>query len=329
MKYRHLTEEERYHIYELKSEGFTQIAIAGCIGYSRSTISRELSRNRGERGYRPRQANLKATERLSIRGKSNVKRASESAWEYAKLQLVNEQWSPEQIAGRLVHDKQETISHETIYKKILVDKQSGGRLHIHLRCQKKRKKRYGSARSNRGTIKNRVDIDERPAIVNERKRVGDWEGDTIIGSHKKGAVIASMVERKSRFTKLAKSKDKTSKNVISSINQCMGFTKSLVFTITLDNGKEFGLHDKLSTVLGAKVFFAKPYHSWERGLNENTNGLVRQYFPKKSSFDRITPAELQQVEDKLNNRPRKCLGFKTPFEIFNRDTKKQFVALRI
>ncbi len=203
MDYKHLTEEERYQIDDLQREGFSQADIAAQMGRSRSTLSRELRRNKGERGYRPRQAQQKAMERLVERGKSNVKRASMGAWEYAKQQLVNEQWSPEQIAGRLELEGQETISHETIYQRILEDKNEGGSLYTHLRCKKKRKKRYGSGKSRRGAIPNRVDIDQRPKVVDDKKRIGDWEGDTIIGAHDGGAVIASMVERKSRLTCLA------------------------------------------------------------------------------------------------------------------------------
>ena len=200
MDYKHLTEEERYQIDDLRREGFKQNQIAKKLGRSPSTLSRELHRNQGERGWRPRQAQHKATERLSIRGTHNARKLSETAWSYAKKHLVEEQWSPQQIAGRAKLECLPTISHETIYQRILDDKYAGGNLYLHLRCKKKRKKRYGSARSARGTIPNRVDIDKRPAVVDSRKRIGDWEGDTIIGSHTKGAVIASIVERKSRYT---------------------------------------------------------------------------------------------------------------------------------
>jgi transposase, IS30 family len=328
MDYMHLTEEERYQIDDLKREGFTQTAIAKKLGRSRSTLSRELRRNEGDRGWRPRQAQLKAIDRLATRGSGNVKRANDAAWEYAKEHLQNDQWSPEQIAGRLELEGLETISHETIYQRILDDKNAGGTLYTHLRCKKKRKKRYGSARPARSVIPNRVDIDERPAIVDNRERVGDWEGDTIIGAYDGGAVIASMVERKSRFTCLAKSKNKTTTAVTSSINKRMLPLADLVSTITLDNGTEFSLHEIMSETLDADVYFAKPYHSWERGLNENTNGLVRQYYPKKVSFDSISDDELRYVEDKINNRPRKCLGYKTPFEVLSKSYEKRCVALR-
>jgi IS30 family transposase len=329
MDYIHLTEEERYHIDDLLREGFSQSAIAKKLGRSPATLSRELRRNKGERGWRPRQAQIKATERLTVRGAANVKRASACAWEYAKEHIENEQWSPEQIAGRLELEGLETISHETIYQRILDDKNAGGILHTHLRSKKKRKKRYGSAKSSRGTIPNRVDIDQRPAIVDSRKRFGDWEGDTIIGAHDGGAVIASMVERKSRYTRLSKANDKTTIAVTESINKIMLPIANMVSTITFDNGREFSQHHTISETLDADIYFAKPYHSWERGLNENTNGLVRQYFPKKVPFDKITDEALQDVAKKLNNRPRKCLDYKTPFEVFSKSCEKRGVALRV
>lgn len=328
MDYKHLTEEERYQIDDLRREGFNQKQIAKKIKRSPSTLSRELRRNEGERGWRPRQAQLKSVERLVARGSNNARKISEAAWQYAEKYLTEDQWSPQQIAGRAKLEDLETISHETIYQRILENKNEGGNLYTHLRCKKKRKKRYGSARSTRGAIPNRVDIDQRPAIVDSRKRTGDWEGDTIIGSHDGGAVIASMVERKSRFTVLAKSKNKTTKEVTESINQHMLPIAELVHTITLDNGKEFSFHEIMAAMLDAKIYFAKPYHSWERGLNENTNGLVRQYFPKKIPFDNITNHDLQRVVKKLNNRPRKCLGYKTPFEVFSKSCEQKGIALR-
>lgn len=329
MKYTHLTEIERYQIDELLREGFSQADIAKAVHRSPSTLCRELSRNQGGRGWRPKQAQLNAQERLTERGLANVRQASESAWGYAKKHLQDDQWSPEQIAGRLKADGLESISHETIYQRILEDKQAGGSLYTHLRCRKKRKKRYGSSRELRGKIPDRVDIDARPAIVETRQRIGDWEGDTIIGSHAGGAVIASMVERKSRLTRLVKANNKTTVEVIKKINQCMEPILGLVHTVTLDNGREFSQHKTLSAVLNARVFFAKPYHSWERGLNENTNGLVRQYFPKKIPFDQVSQSDLQKVEDKLNNRPRKCLGYQTPLEVFNRACERKGLVLVI
>lgn len=329
MEYRHLTEEERYQIDDMRREGFNQKEIAIFLNRAESTVSRELKRNEGDRGWRPRQAHQKSTQRLSERGTANVKRASASAWAYSIKHLQKDQWSPEQIAGRLILEGLETISHETIYQRILEDKNAGGTLYSHLRCKKKRKKRYGSARSSRGAIPNRVDIDQRPAIVESRKRTGDWEGDTIIGAHDGGAVIATMVERKSRFTCLAKAKNKTTVAVTNSINKQMLPIAAMIFTMTFDNGREFSLHAVMALVLGADVYFAKPYHSWERGLNENTNGLVRQYFPKRTRFDSITEYDLQRVAKKLNDRPRKCLGYKTPLEVFSKSCERRGIALRV
>ena len=329
MSYTHLTEEERYQIYALAGEGFFQSEIAKELNRSTATISRELTRNKGKRGWRPKQAQTKADDRLSRRGSSNVKKVCSSAWDYAKDKLKSEQWSPEQIAGRLALEGLETISHETIYQKVLEDKNSGGKLYTHLRCKKKRKKRYGSRKSARGGIPNRVGIEHRPASVETREHIGHWEGDTIIGTHTKGAVIASMVERKSRFTCLVKAENKTTEEVIKCIKQEMQPIAKQVMTITFDNGKEFSQHDKLSKSLDASIYFARPYRSWERGLNENTNGLVRQYFPKKTSFDQITDKQLKGVVRKLNNRPRKCLHYHTPFEIFSQSLTDKGVALRI
>ena len=329
MSYTHLTEEERYHIDELLRQGYPQMSIADELGRSASTISRELRRNRGQRGWRPRQACQKATFRLSERGKNNAPKIDAAAWDYALDKITIEQWSPEQIAGRAKKERKPPISHESIYQRILADKKTGGTLYTHLRCKKKRKKRYGANDSGRGRIPNRVDIDERPAIVESKRRVGDWEGDTVIGSHDGGAVFTTMVERKSLFTVVGKSKDKTTQNVMDSIILEMSPFSELVETVTFDNGKEFSGHHRIEDELEGSVYFAKPYHSWERGLNENTNGLLRQYFPKKTSFDSITSAQLRTVVNKLNNRPRKSLGYRTPREVFIKLAAKRGIALRI
>jgi IS30 family transposase len=329
MKYEHINGQERHELGDLKHEGFNQKEIALLLGRSPSTISRELKRNKGGRGWRPGQANELAEERLKERGTSNALRINDAAWNYAVKHLREDQWSPEQIAGRIEREGKGRISYETIYQKILEDKRAGGNLYTNLRCQKKRKKRYGSKSARSSAIPNRIDISSRPAMIDDRKRIGDWEGDTIIGSHKGGAVIASMVERKSRFTVLVKSENKTTEAVVSGINNKMEPLASLVHSATFDNGTEFCGHEKLAATLKAKIYFATPYHSWERGLNEHTNGLVRQYFPKKQPFDNISQKQVQGVADKLNHRPRKCLNFKTPFEIFSKACQRAGIALRI
>ena len=249
MDYTHLTEEERYQIDDLRREGLSKRKIAKSLGRSASTLSRELARNTGERGWRPRQAQLKAIERLVVRGRNNASKVSDSPWQYAEKHLIEDQWSPEQISGRAKQEGLRGISHEVIYQRILINKQAGGNWYPHLRCKKKRKKRYGSARLRQGSISNRVDRDKRPAIGDTRIRTGDWEGDTIIGSHTGGAVIASMVERKSRYTVLAKSKNKTSFSVIQSINLQMRPIADLVHTVTLDNGGEFSSHETMAAML--------------------------------------------------------------------------------
>lgn len=190
----------------------------------------------------------------------------------------------------------------------------GGNLYCHLCCQKQHRKRYGSY-SRRGQLINRVSIDERPAVVDGRSRFGDWELDTIVGKGHKQAIV-SITERKSRLTLIHKVERKTASNVTKAILKLLTPIASHVHTLTSDNGKEFAGHETITKGLGARFFFAHPYASWERGLNENTNGLIRQYFPKHRDFTTITHAEITQVMNKLNNHPRKCLGIKTPNQVF-------------
>lgn len=328
MSYTHLTTEERYQIEHLLREGFSQNDIAMQLGRSASTLSRELKRNKGERGWRVCIADLKARARLSARGRSNARKVTDETWEYARAQLIKHQWSPEQIAGRLKLEGKEKISHEYIYQRILEDKREHGTLYTNLRCQKKRRRRYASSRTRKPKISNRIGIEKRPEIVNKRIRIGDWEGDTIIGANCKGAIISS-VERASRLTILAKVKTRNPVGVSSALIKRLEPFKKIAYTMTLDNGGEFSLHENISKALDMKIFFATPYCSWERGTNENTNGLIRQYFKKTINFDIVTEEEIQLVENKLNNRPRKCLGYQTPYEVFQKACKKKGIALRI
>ena len=209
-------------------------------------------------------------------------------------------------------------------RNILKDKSKAGDLHTHLRSRKKRKKRYGS-QNRRGMILNRVSIEKRPAVVDQRSRIGDWEIDTIIGAHHQG-VLLSLVERKSRLCLIARLANKSAQEVERTTINLLDSIKEKVHTVTSDNGKEFAKHESIAKNLDAKFFFAHPYASWERGLNENTNGLIRQYFPKKTQFNHISDQQVQSVMEKLNNRPRKCLGMKTPNQVFFKDCS--FVALR-
>ncbi len=307
--YTQLTQEQRYQIYALYKAGFNQTQVASEIGVHKATVSRERQRNRGQRGYRPTQAQALAAARLQLRAKPP--RIAPQTWQRV-TDLLGQQWSPAQISGRLALEHQATVSHERIYQYIYADKRAGGLLHRNLRSQKQRRKRYGSY-DRRGHLPERRSIDERPAVVDRKGRVGDWEADTIIGQHHQQAIV-SLVERKSKFVRLAKVARNTAELVAHALTtQLASLT---VKTITSDNGREFARHQDIAAHLSADFYFAHPYSAWERGVNENTNGLVRQYFPKKSEFSKITDKQLNQVVERLNNRPRKTLGYKTPNEVF-------------
>jgi len=324
MNYRHITEEERYHIKRQIGLGWSLRQIARGMGRSASTISRELRRNAGQKGYRPRQANALAAARSA--NCRNARRIPDSTWQRV-IPLLKEDWSPEQVAGRLGSEGL-LISHESIYRRVYADKAGRGDLWRHLRCQKKRRKRYASGRDRRGQIRNRRSIDQRPSVVDQKGRLGDWEGDTIIGAARKGAIV-SMAERRTQYVVLEKVVTRESKRVTDATIMGLHPLAAVVESITLDNGKEFAEHEIVSDALKADIFFAHPYASYERGLNEQINGLVRQYFPKGTSFDTITRSMLKRVQDKLNDRPRKSLGFKTPREAMLLEARLKGVALRI
>ncbi len=311
MNYTQLTQEERYQIYAFKQAGFSQTAIARELGVHKSTICRELQRNQGLRGYRPRQAQLLAQERQRQRARQT--RIKPLTWARVES-LLCQQWSPEQVAGRLEAEGL-TISHERIYQYVYADKRAGGTLYQHLRCRKQRRKRYGSGRRRRGQIADRVCISERPAIVAERSRLGDWEVDTIVGKGHQQAVV-SLLERRSRYTLLHKVESATAFNVQDAIVRQLKPLSDKVATITSDNGKEFAGHQVIAQVLQADFYFAHPYASWERGSNENCNGLVRQYLPKGSDFTEVTQDHAAAIAERLNHRPRKVLGYRTPHEVF-------------
>lgn len=309
MKYTQLTQEERYQIYALLKAGHSQTEIAMILNRHKSTISREIQRNTGLRGYRPQQAQRLTDERKIAKVRPRI---HSDVWTDV-IHLLRQDWSPEQISLWLKAEHGVSISHEWIYQFVLQNKLSGGDLYRHLRCQKQRRKRYGSY-SRRGQLIDRVSIDERPSIVDQRQRIGDWELDTIIGKGHQQAIV-SLTERKSRYTLIHKVKRKTAASVSSAIIRLLKPLAHHVKTLTSDNGKEFADHKAIAQALNADFYFAHPYASWERGLNENTNGLIRQYFPKNRDFSTITQKQINQVMDKLNNRPRKCLGIKTPNQV--------------
>ena len=318
MSYTQLTRGQRYQINILLKAGHNQTRIAALVGCHKSTISRERQRNRGQKGYRHHQANELAYDRQCQAYHSRI---AWQTWQQVE-RLLRQDWSPEQIAGRLKLEKQPTVSHEWIYLYVYADKRRGGTLHRHLRSQKKQRKRY-SGYIRRGQIPNRTSIDKRPKIVARKGRFGDWEADTIVGARHKGGIV-SIVERKSKLTRLRKLATKEAAEMRQTSVELLRPLAAKVHTITVDNGKEFCQHEQIAAGLQARIYFAHAYASWERGLNENTNGLVRQYFPKKYEFARITDKDLQQVEDLLNNRPRKTLGYWTPNEVF---FKQRSVAL--
>lgn len=301
-----LCAEDRKVIENLFQAGKTQVEIGLAVGSSQSTISKELRRNRGERGYGSHQAH----ELALARQKQKNSRPKIIVGDFknqveARLRLKH---SPDQISGSLliigVH-----VSHESIYKHILADREAGGDLWKELRINGKRRYRRRNKVGRGEKIPDRVDIDERPAEVEERKRYGDWEADLIQGAAGSGFLL-SVYERRSRIGKLYKLPDKSSQQT--SVSLVTVLTGLKVKTITYDNGLEFAKHDFVSRLLECESYFCKPYHSWEKGGVENYNGLVRQYFPKGSDFSGISEARLREVEAEINDRPRNILGYETP-----------------
>lgn len=317
MKYKHLTREERHTISCLWRKGYPTARIAEAVSKHPSTIRRELRRNPSHAGkYDFRQAHNQARHR-SRSATCRAPRIDPESWAFALHKLRKEQWSPDQISGELARQGRPTISHEAIYLRIHADRMRCGKLHVHLRHRVKSYRSRSLINERRGRIKDQRSIDERPAVVEARARIGDWEIDTIIGTHSGSAsVLVTAVERFSRYTLIAKAENKSAEAVTKALLSALAPHGKKVHTLTYDNGKEFSSHQIIDSILGSKGYFAHPYSSWERGLNENTNGLIRQYFPKKTNFNRITMKQIRKVQDKLNNRPRRCLDRNTPNFIY-------------
>ena len=305
-KYRRLCAEHRIVIYELNKASFTQAEIGQAIGFSQSTISKELSRNKGLRGYR----NVQADEMAAVRQKQKKARSKVITREVkqeveARLLMKH---SPDQISNKL-RLRGIGVSHESIYQHVLADRKGGGSLWQQLRINGTRRYRRRNKVGRGEKIKGRVDIDDRPSEVEKRSRYGDWEADLIQGASGSGFLL-SIYERKSRVGKLFKLMSKESQEVaIAMITVLKDFE---VKTITYDNGLEFAKHGFVNDLLGSESYFCKPYSSWEKGGVENYNGLVRQYFPKGSDFTEITEARLKEVEEEINNRPRNILDYESP-----------------
>ena len=318
----HLTYDQRCRIDAFLQADYCKAEIARRIGVDRSTITRELQRNSETQDYNYQKAYNKAVDRRK-KASGVPRKITPAHVDIIEKLLTGQQWSSDQISGWLAR-ADIFVSHEWIYQHVWANKKKGGDLWTHLRHRGKKYNRRGEKTAGRGLIPGRVDISERPDIVEEKSRVGDWEGDLIIGKDHKGAIL-SHVDRKSKYTKLALLPDKQADSVQKGCRKTLAKFKKLIKTITYDNGKEFAGHRKIAGMLQCDIYFARPYHSWERGLNEHTNGLVRQYFPKGTDFTKLTQADIQTVEDKLNRRPRKCLEYKTPYEVFSKE-RVQIVA---
>jgi IS30 family transposase len=309
-----ITQEQRYIIETLLNENYSKPEIAKRLKKDVSTIYREIKRNCDKRNnkYRAVLAHRRCVERHSDKNKSNRFTSEVKGFiEY----WIKQEYSPEQIVGRAKEQGLNCVSHERIYQYIWKDKKQGGDLYLSLRSQGKVYRKRGASKDKRGQIIGRIDIDQRPKSVEERKTIGDLEIDLMIGAGHKGALL-TINDRATGVAKIRilKSKEATEVNqaIIDTLQDWTPFLK----TITSDNGKEFAQHQKVSQILEIDYYFAKPYHSWERGSNENMNGLIRQYFPKGMNFENITDIQVQNAEDKLNNRPRKRFGYKTPNEVF-------------
>lgn len=326
MKYKHLTIEEREEIQEMRWQKHSIRGIAAIIDRSPSSISREIKKNfvpYGKR-YMPRIAHKKALENRKNRGREE-RLKNNNIREYV-VQKLKRRWSPEQIAGKIREDINETISYEAIYQYIYVqvhrngwgDLKSGNEdLRIYLRRSRKRRAKKGIRRCQKALKHWGVSIDLRPAVVERRSRVGDWEGDTVESKdHKPG--INTLVERKTGLVFITKLKKRTATATLDAMTKRFAnIPQNLKRTVTLDNGTENSNWQAIEKEIGIRCFYAHPYHSWERGTNENTNGLIRDYFPKKTDFDTVTDTEIAFVEYELNTRPRKRLGWRTPLEVWS------------
>ncbi len=312
--YQHLTMEQRYHIQAYKSAGYKSSEIALKINVHPSTISRELRRNCSTIQKRYSASSAGEVSRLRRKyasGQSNKKMNKEL--EKLIIKYLKKDWSPEQISAtlRIKHDCH--ISHVRIYQFIANDRAREGLLYRHLRYQGKKRVNYGG--KYRGQIEDRVSISQRPQIVDDKTRIGDFESDTIIGAGRKDAIVTA-VDRKSMFVRISEPTTKKADDTAKIMIEMLDDLKEKIHTITTDNGFEFSKHKQVSQALNCDYYFCHPYSSWERGLNENINGLIRQYIPKGSSFKHLTKNDNQVIEDKLNHRPRKSLNWRTPYEVF-------------
>lgn len=317
---KHFTLGERYEIKALLSQSVSYRAIGKQMDKSPSTISREVVRSGGKDRYDPERTHKNYLER---RGRLPYK--FDTQMQEAIIQALEQQHSPEQIAARRKKHGLPTVSHERIYQFVYQNKCDGGQLYRHLRWQQKQRKKRSAAKDKRGSIPNRRMIDERLALVETKERFGDFEGDTVIGKHHRGALVV-LTERKAKLTLMKKVENRTAQSVTNAIVELLSASPIPAHTLTVDNGKEFANHEQIAKNAALDVFFAHPYHSWERGLNENTNGLIRQYFPKSTDFALVSDGDVALVQHRLNTRPRKTLNFDSPIEFFTNSLNHSPVA---
>ena len=305
MSYRRVTSRDRLRLKDGLDAGLSKSELACKLGFHKSTIGREISRNSGGRGYRPIQAERLARER------EDAKHGPYKLNPVLMMQVLERlelRWSPEQISDRLRIEGEETVSAETIYKLVDEDRASGGALWKFLRRSSRRRKRRFPAEDRRGQTQNSTPISERPKKANKRKKLGHWERDTMLGLDRKTGVLV-ITDRKSRFNKFRKLNRRTAPKVTRALKGLP--TKS----ITNDRGQEFSDHERCAKKLNVQIYFCDAYSSYQRGTNENRIGLLRQYFPKKSDLSKLTNGQLKKIELEINNRPMKTLGWRTPYEL--------------
>ena len=315
MNYKQLTEGDRYTLAVLKRQGLSFTKIAAAMNRHRSTIYREVNRNtcwHQDGSYRP----IKAQRRTRARRRRSRRNQHFTSQDYKEVrQLIRKDWSPEQISGHLKKEGKRCFSHETIYQYIWRDKRNGGTLWKHLRCaQKRRRKRY-NAYDSRGRLADKRNIAERPIEVETRQTQGHWEVDTVMGKGSKHCIV-TLVERKTGYTLIGQLNDRTTKSTNKRTIKLISKMPDKFKTITADNGTEFHQYKKVEQATQCPYYFANPHHSWERGTNENTNGLIRQYLVKGTSMEGLTQQRCDTIATKLNTRPRKRLDYKTPEECF-------------
>jgi len=320
----HITQLQRYAIFCILKQGYKQIEIAVAIGKDKTVVRKEIKRNSDKRNgvYKHELAQKKYAKRQKEKPKQ--KRFTKNIQQAIEL-LLRDDYSPEQVVGYLEKQDKKTVSIERIYQHIWQDKKNHGDLHTHLRRQGRRYRKRGASKDSRGVIRNRVSIDERPAIVEKRARFGDIEVDLIIGKNHNQAIL-TINDRASGMLKMKKIPSKQASVVTEAITTLLEDWKPYLHTITADNGKEFAGHQEVAESLSIDYFFAHPYHSWERGSNENLNGLIRQYFTKGSDFTNITEQRVKEVETKLNNRPRKRDKYQNPIFVMEQLLFNQKVA---